>query len=344
LGPSPIAVYSTIDSFATGEANLLLHHATFRTCDLEHARKYIGGVFVEHEVSYLSHRHQLDFRHRQARLGTIAINSMQYGAGVTVIAPPLGFYLLQFTLNGECSIQQDKQYVTLPTGSVAIVNPYRSYKKKWLPGTRQLLLRIDSQDIEHEFRALTGNNEPARIEFDLSPISDVTKIGTLTSYVRMLCHELRNEKSHLAHQPVSARMTSGLVSILLATMRYNKAQIVKRPGCSAAPFFVRRVERYIEEHASDQISLSDLVKVAGVSARTLQTSFSRFRNMSPMSYLRGVRLDLAYNEFARAGRRRIFISDVAYALGLGHLGRFARDYKARFGETPSQTLRRGRMG
>jgi AraC-like DNA-binding protein len=332
-----------MDTFAPGEANLLLHHAAFRTRDLEHARKYIGGVLVEHEVSYLSHRNQLDFRHRQIKLGTISINSMQYGAGVTVIAPPLGFYLLQFTLDGECCIQQDKQYVTLPTGSVAIVNPYRSYKKTWLPGTRQLLLRIDSQDIEHEFRAMTGRAEPARIEFDLSPISDLTKIGALTSYVRMLCHELSNEKSHIANWRVSARMAAGLVSILLATMRYDEAQIVEGKSCSVAPYFVRRVERYIEEHASDRISLSDLVEVAGVSARTLQTSFIRFRNMSPMSYLRRIRLDLAYNELARPGNRRISVSEVAYVLGLGHLGRFARDYKLRFGETPSQTLHRSRI-
>jgi AraC-like DNA-binding protein len=127
-------------------------------------------------------------------------------------------------------------------------------------------------------------------------------------------------------------------------MRYNKTQIVEGPSCSPAPFFVRRVERYIEEHASDQISLSDLVEVAGVSARTLQTSFTRFRNMPPMSYLRRIRLDLAHNELARAGRRRIFVAEVAYALGLGHLGRFARDYKARFGETPSETLHRSRTG
>jgi AraC-binding-like domain len=85
-----------------GDADLLPRQPIFRTRDLEHAREYLGGVLVEARFAYLSQERHLDFRHRQAKLGPIAVNSMQYGPGIMVTAPPFGdFYLLQFTLTDQ---------------------------------------------------------------------------------------------------------------------------------------------------------------------------------------------------------------------------------------------------
>lgn len=73
------------DSTSTiGDADLLPRHPIFRTQDLDHAREYLGGVFVDARFSYLSQERRLDFRHRQAKLGAIAVNSMQYGPGIMV--------------------------------------------------------------------------------------------------------------------------------------------------------------------------------------------------------------------------------------------------------------------
>jgi AraC-like DNA-binding protein len=340
--PLPTVLPSTPDSkVAIRDADTLGRRPTFRTCDLEHARQYIArGVLVEHKLAYLPRERSLDFRHRQAKLGGVVINSMEYGAGVMVTAPPLGFYLLQFTLNGICEIWQDKAHTVLPAGSVAIVNPFRPYRKAWHAGTRQLFLRIDRRLIEQEFRLWTGVDETVRIEFELSPICDMTKIGTLARYVRMLCEDLNDETSGLSHPQVCDRMASGLASILLASMPHNKILAVEPAASPVAPYYVRRVERFIEQHARDSIALEDLTSVAGVSTRALQMGFRRFRNTTPMGYLRAVRLELARTELIRGGQRALSVAAVANALEFAHLGRFARDYKARFGEPPSRTLRR----
>ena len=60
-----------------GDADLLPRQPIFRTRDLEQAREYLGGVFVDARFAYLSRQRRLDFRHRQAKLGPIAVNSMQ---------------------------------------------------------------------------------------------------------------------------------------------------------------------------------------------------------------------------------------------------------------------------
>ena len=92
------------------------------------------------------------------------------------------------------------------------------------------------------------------------------------------------------------------------------------------------------------ITLTDLTGIAGVSTRALQTSFRRFRNTTPMAYLRAIRLELARTDLANAGWQGSSVAAVANAVGFGNLGRFARDYQARFGELPSHTLHRGSAG
>jgi transcriptional regulator GlxA family with amidase domain len=127
-------------------------------------------------------------------------------------------------------------------------------------------------------------------------------------------------------------------------MPHNKSHAIDNAGKATAPFFVRRAEQFIEEHACDAIALDDLAGVAGVSARALQMGFRRFRDTTPLAYLRSIRLELARTELAKAGQQRGSVATVANAFGFGHLGRFARDYERRFGELPSQTLCRGSTG
>jgi transcriptional regulator GlxA family with amidase domain len=73
-----------------------------------------------------------------------------------------------------------------------------------------------------------------------------------------------------------------------------------------------------------------------VNVRTLQINFKRYRNMTPMEYLRNARLDRA-RDLLMSG---IQVSDAASDSGFAHQGRFAARYRARFGESPSITLRR----
>jgi AraC-like DNA-binding protein len=322
----------------------LPRHPVFRTCDLDKAQQHMCGVFEQHGVTYLPRERRLDFRHRQAKVGSITVNSLQRGAGVVNAAQLRDFYLLQFTLEGECELWQESHHDVLPARSVAIVNPGRPFRKAWMPRARQLLLRIDSGLVEREFRAWTGGDESGGIEFDMPPVDDMAKVGTLARYVRMVCDDLKNEASNLSHPLVASRVASGLVSLLLASMPHNKTRAIEKAGKATAPFFVRRAEQFIEEHAREAIVLADLTGVAGVSTRALQMGFRRFRDTTPMAHLRSIRLELARAELVKAGRQGGSVATVANAFGFGHLGRFARDYEARFGELPSHTLHHGSIG
>ena len=127
----------------------------------------------------------------------------------------------------------------------------------------------------------------------------------------------------------------------LLSHAHTYSDALLRPQSSAAPFYVRRAEAYIEAHFSEPLSLADIAAQAGVSARSLQNGFQNFRNMTPMGFLRSRRLKRAHEILLLSDPRTVTVTEIALQCGFGHMGEFATAYKRAFGETPRQTL--GRM-
>jgi AraC-like DNA-binding protein len=109
----------------------------------------------------------------------------------------------------------------------------------------------------------------------------------------------------------------------------------------AAPRHVIRAEELIRAHPEQPITIGDLTVASGVSAQALYEGFRRFRATTPTTMLRMVRLERIRAELKSAAPDEK-ITDIAYKWGIAHLGRFAAEYRARFGELPSETLRRAR--
>lgn len=82
------------------------------------------------------------------------------------------------------------------------------------------------------------------------------------------------------------------------------------------------------------ITIEELCKTLRVSRRTLQYCFIELTGMPPAMYLRFVRLNGARRSLKTAAS----VTEAATIWGFWHLGRFAQDYKAFFGEQPSATL------
>ena len=103
---------------------------------------------------------------------------------------------------------------------------------------------------------------------------------------------------------------------------------------------IREIVDYIDRHPEDDITTADLATMAGVSERALQAGFREVVGMSPTAYLRGVRLDRVHRELicGAAGS----VTDIAARWGFFHPGRFAQQYRSRFGFLPSETVQRAR--
>ncbi len=109
---------------------------------------------------------------------------------------------------------------------------------------------------------------------------------------------------------------------------------------AAQPAYLRRVVDFIMANLSQPLSINDIATVAGVHARTLHKAFCQHFGESAMAFVQHQRLERVQRQLLEADPQSTSVTDAAIENGFAHLSRFAAAYRHRFGEYPSETLRR----
>jgi AraC family ethanolamine operon transcriptional activator len=90
-------------------------------------------------------------------------------------------------------------------------------------------------------------------------------------------------------------------------------------------------------NADQNMDILDVCAAANVSRRTLQYCFEGCLEISPLQYLKVLRLNRARRQLKTDQHRSV--ADIASLCGFDHPSRFSSDYRKMFGELPSQTRR-----
>ena len=107
---------------------------------------------------------------------------------------------------------------------------------------------------------------------------------------------------------------------------------------------VRACVRYAASVRYQRVTLDDLSSAAHVSERRVRDAFSDCLGVSPTAFLRVAALLEVRQTLLDAPAMRDAVTRAASDFGFWHLGRFAGQYRALFGEAPSTTLARARAG
>ena len=102
---------------------------------------------------------------------------------------------------------------------------------------------------------------------------------------------------------------------------------------------VRRAEAFLRAHIDESVPIARLCAAIGISERTLRKAFHRVHGMSPKRCAVRARLAVVRRALCHPEATRSTVAAIATDYGFFELGRFAGQYKAAFGETPSATLR-----
>ena len=103
---------------------------------------------------------------------------------------------------------------------------------------------------------------------------------------------------------------------------------------------VERFENVVRDTMGTPLGIHALCRTAGLNQRTLLRAVREVRGMTAVHYLLALRLAEARRAFLCAATPASSVTDVALRCGFRELGRFSVDYRATFGESPSDTLRR----
>ena len=106
---------------------------------------------------------------------------------------------------------------------------------------------------------------------------------------------------------------------------------------------VSKALSYINETSGEAIGVRDICTNTGVALRTLNRAFRERFGVGPKAYLVRQRLSSVRAELLRVPADT-HIAAVANGWGFWHMGQFAKDYRATFGELPSETIRQSQPG
>lgn len=103
---------------------------------------------------------------------------------------------------------------------------------------------------------------------------------------------------------------------------------------------IARFEEFLEANPDRPLYLTEICAAIGVAERTLRASCEEHLGMGPIRFLTLRRMHLVHRALLSAVPSTSTVTRIATDHGFCELGRFAVAYRAAFGESPSETLKR----
>ena len=119
-----------------------------------------------------------------------------------------------------------------------------------------------------------------------------------------------------------------------------------KDGRSTAPLRQRVFQnaRVLALASEEPLTIEQLCELAGTNQRTLHRAFHEGCGVSAQAYLKATRLNRVRKLLRHAEPGKTTVAEAANRHGFWHMGQLAADYREHFGELPSATLARDRLG
>lgn len=208
-------------------------------------------------------------------------------------------------------------------------------------GTDMLALNFDTAQVERLLA--TGRRAPQLAALLRQPVWQVQpqRLAAIREQLlRLFCEALAHP--HLfGDAAAQAALEQQVLDTLLALLDDPACDAGQRLGSSPHSFIVEKCHQYMLADTGTRPDVEGLCGRLRISRRTLQNSFRSVAQMTPVHYIRCIRLNGVRRQLMSSMASDASIAEVASAWGFAHLSHFAAEYEELFGELPSQT-RRGR--
>ena len=202
-----------------------------------------------------------------------------------------------------------------------------------------LYLRVSLADLWNHFEKLTARHHRGSLIFDCT-VSVVEGPGAvLKGFMDHLVTILAFNDS-MMKIPAMRKSLDGLLMTIMLSLPHNKTDLLHEDHSSVvAPAVVYRAEEYMRAHLKKPINIYDLLQVCDCSRSVLFSAFRNTRNYTPMEFLTEQRLHHAREQLLKS-KCNASVSSIASNCGFVSHSWFSQIYKKRFGERPSDTLRK----
>ncbi|WP_321390239.1 AraC family transcriptional regulator [Emcibacter sp.] len=324
--------------------HLLYNHSILRNAHPREVSKYVNSLVGEHYLRVVSgpspeRNRRATLSHKQ--IEKISFNYLYFGEEVVVSATkPANYYHLQFILDGECGVQTGYGNFTATRDTAVIVNPFHPESFFYSEDCRKIIVRIEKERLDAFMTELIGSPIRKPVEFGSKVDMSSENVASLYRLVSFFCQELNSSHSSLLESDhLSTPVETLFLRAFLQAIPNNYSHMLSHMGPHAVPISIRKVDRFIHENLTEDITMNDLTDVSGLSIRVLYKTFERYKHMAPMAYLKKVRLEKIREKLTSGELAASTITELALEYNFNHLSRFSADYKKHFGELPSESLK-----
>ncbi|MET7279821.1 helix-turn-helix transcriptional regulator [Kribbella sp. NPDC005582] len=303
----------------------------FESRDLEVTEAFLNRAYTKMRIG--SSDQDVSARISRQAVASISLDRLELGFEMRYEADPLGRICLCVVESGSLQDHSTDGWSDSfgPGDVVSIAPPDRPYAGK-VVRARCSITMFDPALLTR----VAGPGEPVRL-LGHRPRS-AAAAGQVTRTISYLSDDVlpnpAARTSRLLLRSVEDLLASSVLAAFPNTAMDSGRRDVVRPQT------VRRALTFLESSVDREVSIGDIAAAAGVTVRAVQSAFQRSLGTTPLAYLRQLRLAEARAELLAADPGRVTVTAVGARWGFHHLGRFASAYKERYGETPSETLRR----
>lgn len=318
-------------------------HEIFYTEDPEDASELLGRALAPNRLT-VGAVGTSDFAAslHGVRLRDVSLLYLDLSVGATLEIPRSGpYFAVHMPMNGLATGAVAGNAFTASPVQALVTNPDQPVTIRFDYDSPQLLLRLEQDALERYLTRLVGHGLERPLVFEAE--LDLTTDAAMRWHgaIQLLHTEVYYRDSLLHRGLGIGALEEFLMSSLLTIHRSSYAAELTRPAAPPGRRVVRQALDYLERHLSEPVSMADLAAHTGASVRSIQLGFREELGRTPMAYLRDRRLERARAELADADPSDgVTVTQVAEHWGFNHLGNFAILYRKRWGESPSETLRR----
>jgi AraC-like DNA-binding protein len=332
---------------AAGEGALLLSGAgempsqslLFATNDLAQASEEISRIYTSYRYHTRGPR-KLPTSMYNLPGHSIGLSRFTYGTDITIDPEPFDdFVLVLTTLTGHSAICTPSAESSGGIGNTVLVVPGERSSYRYDSGNSQLVTRIDASRII----------EVAGSMFDLKAWQfPLVSQAISRPRQRAQWNASLNQMRHILDPAISPQsrtlLLPGAEELLILSLLCAQSDLTQSHSpisASVSPAYLKRAIAFIEDYADQPMTLMDVAQAAHCGIRSLHRAFHEWRGISPMRYLKEVRLRNVRQALLNPTEGDC-VTDLAIRWGFLHLGQFSVDYRRAFGEKPSDTFRRAR--
>lgn len=255
-------------------------------------------------------------------------------SAVAVTSTPLASWHGILPLEGGIRDLRSGQQVA--AGEMILFTPEHEIDIVWQGGTRAIVASLDGGLLREHIEAAYDWPTPLLTERVVCIEQQHPALVSMANLLRLADAEFRQGGgvfgSPIALQHLQSLFCENLLQLLPAQSRVPERCIM--PGA------LKRAVDYIHANIDQPWSIEALVRISGVSRRSLEQAFRDNLQTSPLRYLQQCRLNLARECLRKARPGDVQLAELAHRLGFAQPSHFTAAYRQVFGELPSETLAR----